>query len=133
MSAPRRILIAEDNDPARAILCDLCRSLGYEVDEVVNGLAAVEACREASYDVILMDCQMPVLDGLGATRAIRADTARRPVIIAVTGDGNRAACLAAGMDDYLSKPVRAATLRAALARWMPPRPAAGASVLEAEQ
>jgi CheY-like chemotaxis protein len=132
MTAPRRILIAEDNEPARVILCDLCRVLGYEVDEVANGLAAVEACREASYDAILMDCQMPVLDGLGATRAIRADTAGRPVIIAVTGDGNRDECLAAGMDDYLSKPVRAATLRATLARWLP-RPASGASVLEAEQ
>ncbi len=102
----RRILVAEDNDSARMILADLCRVLGYDVDEV-------------AYDVVLMDCQMPVLGGLDATRAIRAcEGTRRTVIIAVTGDGDRDACRAAGMDDYLAKPVRPQQLRAALARWL---------------
>ena len=115
----RRILVAEDNDSARMILADLCRVLGYDVDAVAHGLAAVEACREVAYDVVLMDCQMPVLGGLDATRAIRAcEGTRRTVIIAVTGDGDRDACRAAGMDDYLAKPVRPQQLRAALARWL---------------
>src|SRR5688500_12787168 len=90
----RRVLIAEDNDGARMILTDLLRLFGYEVDAVVHGLAAVEAARTGQYDVILMDCNMPVLDGLDATRAIRAsDGGRRPIIIAVTGDNNREDCL----------------------------------------
>lgn len=118
-SAPRRILVAEDNDHVRQILSDMCRMFGYEVDVVVHGLAAVEAARETAYDAILMDCHMPVLDGLDATRAIRNDAGgKRPVIIAVTGDGVRDECLAAGMDDYLTKPVKPVTLRQMLSRWL---------------
>jgi CheY-like chemotaxis protein len=115
----RRILVAEDNDNARLILTDLCRMFGYEVDAVAHGMAAVEAARETAYDVILMDCHMPVLDGFDATKMIRgAVGGRRPVIIAVTGDGGVEECLAAGMDDYLAKPVRPPLLRAALQRWL---------------
>ena len=115
----RRILIAEDNESARMILTDLCRMFGYEVDAVTHGLEAVEAFAAGSYDVILMDCHMPVLDGFDATRRIRAaEGGRRPVIIAVTGDGNPGDCIAAGMDDYLTKPVRPPLLRAALGRWL---------------
>jgi len=118
-STRRRILIAEDNENARLILTDLCRMFGFEVDAVEHGLAAVEACKDSAYDVILMDCHMPVLDGFDATRRIRAgEGGKRPVIIAVTGDGNPAACLAAGMDDHLCKPVRPQLLRAALGRWL---------------
>jgi CheY-like chemotaxis protein len=69
--AKRRILVAEDNDSARLILADLLRMLGYQVDEVAHGLAAVEAVRAQRYDMVLMDCHMPVLDGLDATRQIR--------------------------------------------------------------
>jgi two-component system, sensor histidine kinase and response regulator len=120
-SSRRRILIAEDNENARLILTDLCRMFGYEVEAVAHGLAAVEAFAAGSYDVILMDCHMPVLDGFDATRRIRAaDGGKRPVIIAVTGDGNRDDCIAAGMDDYLTKPVRPQLLRAALTRWLEP-------------
>ncbi len=115
----RRVLVAEDNDSARLIMTDLLRLFGYEVDAVPHGLAAVEAARAGYYDVILMDCHMPVLDGLDATRAIRAgEGGRRPIIIAVTGENNRDACLAAGMDDFLAKPVRPPTLRATLSRWL---------------
>lgn len=123
MSTPsrRRILIAEDNDSTRLVLEELCRMFGYEVDAVPHGLAAVEATAAAAYDVVLMDCHMPVLDGLDATRRIRAaGGARRPVIIAVTGDGNAAECMAAGMDDFLAKPVRPHILRATLVRWLEP-------------
>jgi two-component system, sensor histidine kinase and response regulator len=115
----RRVLVAEDNDGARMILADLLRLFGYEVDAVVHGLAAVEAVRDRDYDVILMDCNMPVLDGLDATRAIRAsDRGRRAIIIAVTGENNRDECIAAGMDDFLAKPVRPPVLRATLTRWL---------------
>jgi CheY-like chemotaxis protein len=117
----RRILIAEDNENARMILSDLCRMFGYEVEAVGHGLDAVEAFAAGEFDVILMDCHMPVLDGFDATRRIRAtERGRRPVIIAVTGDGNRDECIAAGMDDYINKPVRPVVLRAALARWLEP-------------
>jgi len=122
----RRILIAEDNENARQILIDLCRMFGYEVDAVEHGLAAVEAARATAYDVILMDCHMPVLDGFDATRMIRgaAQGGRRPVIIAVTGDGNAEECMAAGMDAHLNKPVRPHILRAALQAWMGPHDSA---------
>lgn len=116
----RRLLIVEDNDNVRAVLADLCRMFGYEVEAVPHGLAAVEACAAHAYDVVLMDCHMPVMGGLEATRKIRAaqgEAERRPVIIAVTGDGDRDECLAAGMDDHLVKPVRPGLLRATLARW----------------
>ena len=120
-SSRRRILIAEDNENARLILTDLCRMFGYDVEAVGHGLAAVEAFAAGSFDVILMDCHMPVLDGFDATRRIRAaEGGKRPVIIAVTGDGNRDDCIAAGMDDYLTKPVRPQLLRAALTRWLEP-------------
>jgi CheY-like chemotaxis protein len=120
----RRILVAEDNEGARMIVSDLCRIFGYEVDTVENGLAAVEACARTQYDLVLMDCQMPVMGGIEATRRIRAaqaEEARRPVIIATTGDGDRDECFAAGMDDYLQKPVRPPVLRQALSRWIEPK------------
>jgi len=115
----RRILVAEDNESARMIVSDLLRMLGYHVDEVTHGLAAVEAIRAQRYDLVLMDCHMPVLDGLDATRTIRrTEGVEHLVIIAVTGEDNREDCLAAGMDDYLTKPVRPQLLRTTVARWL---------------
>lgn len=121
----RRILVAEDNDAARHILSDLVRMMGYEVDAVEHGMAAVEACRSQTYAAVLMDCHMPVLDGLDATRAIRQirqDDGAQPIIIAVTGDGDPDECRQAGMDDFLKKPVRPPILRATLQRWLAPAP-----------
>jgi CheY-like chemotaxis protein len=121
-SSRRRILVAEDNESARMIMCDLCRIFGYEVDGVVNGLEAVEACARTQYDLVLMDCQMPVMGGLEATRRIRAaETGKRTVIIAVTGDGNPEQCTAAGMDDYLPKPTRPVQFRTTISRWLEPK------------
>jgi CheY-like chemotaxis protein len=121
----RRILVAEDNESARMIMCDLCRIFGYEVDGVTNGLEAVEACARTQYDLVLMDCQMPVMGGLDATRRIRAaegsESRRRTVIIAVTGDGNPEQCIAAGMDDYLPKPTRPVQFRTTISRWLEPK------------
>ncbi len=122
----RRILVAEDNLVNQSVVRLQLRRLGYECDIVDNGLAVVEGARHGTYDVILMDCEMPELDGFEATRRIRAweaerrakgETVRPIHIAALTAkamSGDREACLQAGMNDYLSKPLRSAELAAAL-------------------
>ena len=119
-----RILITEDNDINRRLTTLILNKLGYQAELVVNGREAVEACERKVYDVILMDCHMPEMDGYDATRAIRraeAANAGRPRvrIIALTAaamSGERERCLAVGMDDYVSKPVKPDLLQAALDR-----------------
>jgi len=106
-----RVLLAEDNPVNQKVATFMLHKLGHRVDVVANGLEAVDAVRRVAYDVVLMDVQMPELDGIGATRAIRADldTHRQPPIVAMTANvlpEDRAACTAAGMDGHLPKPVR---------------------------
>ena len=115
-----RILLAEDNEVNQKVGKLMLAKIGHQVDIAENGRDALEAVRRTFYDVVLMDIHMPVMDGLEATRRIRADQAsdRQPHIIALTASvtkEDRAACAAAGMDGYLPKPVRAADLAAALA------------------
>lgn len=109
-----RILVAEDHPVNQRLMLLLLERLGHTADVVSNGAEAVAAVRRRPYDVVLMDVQMPELDGLAATRRIRAEPgARRPRIVAVTAntaDGDRAACLAAGMDEHLTKPLVIADL-----------------------
>jgi two-component system, sensor histidine kinase SagS len=123
-----RILLAEDNQINQLIALGLLRKLGYRADTVVNGLAALEALQSTRYDLILMDCQMPEMDGYDAARSIRrreqsADQGVNgsPIhIIAITANamkGDREKCLAAGMNDYVTKPIRLQELRAVLERW----------------
>ncbi|MEY2552007.1 MAG: two-component system, sensor histidine kinase and response regulator [Verrucomicrobiota bacterium] len=115
---PRRALIAEDNAVNRFIATAQLKKLGYAVDSVTNGLEALEAFGRIPYDIILMDCQMPELDGYETARRLRNQGGHYPYIIAMTANamqGDRELCLAAGMDNYISKPTRVADLKAALA------------------
>ena len=117
---PLRILLAEDNPVNQKLATRLLKQFSYVAELAEDGIQAVDAVRSQDFDVVLMDVQMPELDGLGATRRIRAEMPDRDVwIIAMTANamaGDREACLAAGMNDYISKPIRPAELEAALAR-----------------
>ena len=118
-----RVLVAEDNEVNQIVVSAALGSAGHVCDIVSNGRQAVTAVEQKAYDLVLMDCQMPEMDGLEATRRIRQrETARgshRVPIIALTANaiqGDREICLAAGMDDYLTKPIDFGELTAAIAR-----------------
>jgi CheY-like chemotaxis protein len=117
----RHILLADDNSVNQKVAYRLLEKLGYRIDVVADGQAALDAWRSGNYDLILMDCQMPELDGFEATRRIRAaETAdRRIPIVALTAHAMKGVedeCLAAGMDGYLSKPIHRELLRDCLER-----------------
>jgi CheY-like chemotaxis protein len=121
-----KVLLAEDNDVNRTIVVAWLTRIGLTSVHARNGLEAVAALREESFDLVLMDCQMPEMDGFAATEAIRlleAQSGRpRTPIIALTAnaiDGDREGCLRAGMDDYLPKPFKGAQLAETLLRWLP--------------
>jgi PAS domain S-box-containing protein len=124
------ILLAEDQAVNRRVALLQLRELGYEADAVKDGAEAVAAAASTAYDLILMDMQMPVVDGLAAARSIRqaeAENGQHAIIIALTANAlerDRRACIAAGMDDYLAKPLEIDALRNALERWLTPAVAA---------
>ncbi len=128
------ILVVEDNAVNREVAAGMLENLGYRTDTAVNGLLALEALAESTCAAVLMDCQMPVMDGLTATAEIRRreekSGSRRMPIIALTAnamEGNRERCLAAGMDDFLTKPFTQLELAGMLTRWLPPAPESDAA------
>ncbi|MFO1303895.1 MAG: GAF domain-containing protein [Burkholderiales bacterium] len=121
---PLRILLAEDNAVNQKLALRLLQQMGYRADVASNGLEAVESVERQAYDVVLMDVQMPEMDGLEASRIINArfPNGARPRIVAMTANamqGDREMCIDAGMDDYVTKPIRVDALVEALARIQP--------------
>jgi two-component system, sensor histidine kinase and response regulator len=128
------VLLAEDNQTNQMAAVRMLEMLGYQVDVAVNGIEAVDACRDVDYGIVLMDNQMPEMDGLTAAREVRKFElahGKWPVpIIALTVDtmqGDREKCMAAGMNDYLSKPFKVTQLSQVLERWGQLAPSAGAA------
>lgn len=121
--SPIRILVAEDHSVNRRVLTDMLSSLNCSAECVDNGPGVLAALEDKPYDVVLMDCQMPGMDGEEVTEHIRRDRRRfpnQPVIVAITADASlehRSACLEAGMDDFVAKPLRLAGLKEGLRRW----------------
>lgn len=120
---PARLLLVEDNPINQKVAMLMLKHLGYNADIAHNGAEAVDAVARQTYDLILMDCLMPEMDGLEATRIIRArtDYGSMVPIVAMTANAfaeDRRACLEAGMSDYLPKPVREVELAAKLNQWL---------------
>jgi CheY-like chemotaxis protein len=124
-----RVLVAEDNVINQKVAVRLLEKWGCRIDVAANGQEAVTMLAQFAYDVVFMDCQMPEMDGFAATAAVRqreASTGRHVPIVAMTANAmqsDREECLAAGMDDYVSKPVTFDSLGAMLRKWVPPQSA----------
>jgi CheY-like chemotaxis protein len=122
-----RVLVVEDSVVNQRVAARLLEKLGCRIDVAANGLEAVTMLAQLAYDLVFMDCQMPEMDGFVATAVIRqreAHSGRHTPIIAMTANamqGDRERCLEAGMDDYVSKPVKPEALAAMLQKWAPPR------------
>ena len=122
-----RVLLAEDNEINQELARELIRLAGCECDCVNNGREALRALESGRYSMVFMDCMMPDMDGYTATQIVRSEETKRGAgrlpIVAMTANamaGDREACLAAGMDDYLSKPLDPASVTMMLQRWLPP-------------
>jgi signal transduction histidine kinase/ActR/RegA family two-component response regulator len=129
-----RILVAEDNPVNQMVIKAMLQKLGIEPTLVADGRQAVDAVSRTSFDLVLMDCQMPVMDGFEATGIIRSGSESRPVIVAVTANamaGDAERCRAAGMDDYISKPISVRELRRVLSPWLDGADAAGTGLAPA--
>ena len=126
-AAPARILLADDNETNQLVALSLLKKFGYDCDTVGTGAEVIRALAEHGYELVLMDVQMPEMDGQEATTRIRAgeagEASSQVPIIAMTAhtlSGDREACVRAGMNDYLSKPIEPLALRAMVERWLPP-------------
>jgi CheY-like chemotaxis protein/HPt (histidine-containing phosphotransfer) domain-containing protein len=128
-----RLLVVEDNPTNQEVALGILEALGYHAEVAADGLLALQALAKSDYHLVLMDCQLPNLDGYEATRTIRAPGSavrnHRVPIVAMTAHamtGDREKCLASGMDDYLSKPLQPAALKRMLEKWLTAQPAAAA-------
>ncbi len=133
---PIRVLVVEDNIVNQKLAARLLAKFGLRADLAADGVEAVEMYRLVPYDLIFMDCQMPEMDGYAATREIRRleGEARHVPIVAMTAEalaGCREQCLAAGMDDYIAKPIKGEMLFEALRKWIPGRAGGGAASVQA--
>jgi CheY-like chemotaxis protein len=120
-TVPPRILMAEDNLINQRVGKLILQRAGFSVDVAADGVETLEAHKKHPYDIVLMDCQMPHMDGFEASLEIRKLPLKQPAIIAVTANalvGERERCLKAGMDDYLSKPFQAEQLVAMVMKWI---------------
>jgi CheY-like chemotaxis protein/HPt (histidine-containing phosphotransfer) domain-containing protein len=127
---PLRLLLADDNPINQKVGLSVLQKLGYRADIVNNGKEVLKALEQRRYDLLFLDVQMPEMDGLEAARQIRLrwPPEKRPCIVAMTGNalaGDREKCLEAGMDDYITKPMRIGELQAAIERWGPTKSSAG--------
>jgi two-component system sensor histidine kinase/response regulator len=117
---PLKILLAEDDVFNQMVALQVLENIGYSATIAENGRIAVEHTQDGTYDLVLMDVQMPEMDGFEATKCIRETLAQQPVILAMTAnamDGDRNRCILAGMDDYISKPVNIEELVVKLEKW----------------
>lgn len=119
-AAPARLLLAENNVGNQQLAVWMLKRIGYRIDVVANGAEALEALSQVEYAAVLMDCQMPELDGYQATREIRSreGSDRHTPVIAMTACGDRKRCMEAGMDDYIAKPVDLQALELILKTWV---------------
>ncbi|MFC1749911.1 ATP-binding protein [Pseudomonadota bacterium] len=125
-SKPSRVLIVEDNETNLRVILSMLGKSGYDGDVAKNGKEALAMIEAMEYELVFMDCQMPVMDGYQATKAVREKEAKGDIpyhtrIIAMTGnalDGDRERCIEAGMDDYMAKPVRFSLLKETMAKWL---------------
>jgi CheY-like chemotaxis protein/HPt (histidine-containing phosphotransfer) domain-containing protein len=128
--AGRRLLVVEDNPVNQEVALGILGTFGYRADVAADGRIALQALAEKDYDLVLMDCQLPDVDGYEATRIIREPTSQvrnhKIPVIAMTAHamtGDREKCLASGMDDYLTKPLQPAALKKQLEKWLAAQPA----------
>lgn len=116
------VLVVDDNRVIRELVTRQLAKLGVQSETAVDGRDSLEKLAEKTYDIVLMDVQMPEMDGIAATQEVRKreqDTGVHTKIIALTGHGSRVECIEAGMDDYIAKPMNIATLKAMLQKWLP--------------
>ena len=117
---PLNILLVEDNRINRFMAEEMLKKLGCETDTASDGKEAVEKCKNNDYDIVFMDCQMPVMDGYEATGIIKRNNITSSPIIAFTANamaGDREKCLEAGMDDYITKPIRSEEMKRMIDKW----------------
>ena len=117
---PLRILLAEDNPINQLLATKMLNTIGYEPVKAETGIEVLEMMKAEHFDLILMDVQMPEMDGIEATKLIRSKGTAQPVIVAMTANAmqsDQEECLKAGMDDYLSKPVRVDSLKSMIQKW----------------